>query len=66
MCSGNAIYIFMFRFLSLARLLKDTGSESVGGLRSTAPIEQTSRVSLLTSLIGILLIDSVRLAGKLR
>ncbi|VDN90901.1 unnamed protein product [Brugia pahangi] len=40
------------KFLSLARLLKDSGSESVGGQRSTAPVEQTSRVSLLTSLIG--------------
>ncbi|KAM3726430.1 WD repeat and FYVE domain-containing protein [Dirofilaria immitis] len=40
------------KFLSLARLLKDNGSESVGGQRSTAPVEQTSRVSLLTSLIG--------------
>ncbi|KAL3982042.1 Beige/BEACH domain family protein [Acanthocheilonema viteae] len=40
------------KFLSLARLLKDNGSESVGGQRSTAPMEQTSRVSLLTSFIG--------------
>ncbi|VDM14916.1 unnamed protein product [Wuchereria bancrofti] len=40
------------KFLSLARLLKNSGSESVGGQRSTAPVEQTSRVSLLTSLIG--------------
>uniref|UniRef100_A0A1I7VIR8 WD repeat and FYVE domain-containing protein 3 n=1 Tax=Loa loa TaxID=7209 RepID=A0A1I7VIR8_LOALO len=40
------------KFLSLARLLKDSGSESIGGQRSTAPVEQTSRVSLLTSLIG--------------
>ncbi|OZC09884.1 hypothetical protein X798_02990 [Onchocerca flexuosa] len=40
------------KFLSLARSLKDSGSESVGGQRSTAPVEQTSRVSLLTSFIG--------------
>lgn len=64
-CAGNPIYVFIFRFLSLARLLKDSGSESVGGQRSTAPVEQTSRVSLLTSLIGIFLINPIGLWEKL-
>ncbi|VDN02986.1 unnamed protein product [Thelazia callipaeda] len=40
------------KFVSLARLMKDSGSESVGGQRLTVPVEQPSRVSLLTSLIG--------------
>ncbi|VDN29256.1 unnamed protein product, partial [Gongylonema pulchrum] len=36
------------KFVSLARLLKDNGSESVGGQRPTAPVEQTSRQQSVT------------------
>lgn len=40
------------KFLSMAKALKDGGNESVSGQRSSVSVEQTSRVSLLTSLIG--------------
>ncbi|KHN83531.1 WD repeat and FYVE domain-containing protein 3 [Toxocara canis] len=40
------------KLVSMAKALKDGGAESVGGQRSSVPVEQTGRVSLLTSLIG--------------
>uniref|UniRef100_A0A914ZRD5 WD repeat and FYVE domain-containing protein 3 n=1 Tax=Parascaris univalens TaxID=6257 RepID=A0A914ZRD5_PARUN len=40
------------KLVSMAKALKDGGVESVSGQRSSVPVEQTGRVSLLTSLIG--------------
>ncbi|VDK47032.1 unnamed protein product [Anisakis simplex] len=40
------------KLVSMAKALKDGGSESVSGQRSSVPVEQSGRVSLLTSIIG--------------
>uniref|UniRef100_A0A0N5AD46 BEACH-type PH domain-containing protein n=1 Tax=Syphacia muris TaxID=451379 RepID=A0A0N5AD46_9BILA len=40
------------KFISMAKALKDGGSESVSGQRASVPVEQSGRVSLLNSFIG--------------